>query len=129
MDHHPPTHRILSDADVDAVARRVVEMIGKHLSEPKAPETPPAPPPAPLKPLTPKLAYTLQELSEELGISRVSFYRLEARGILKPLPYLRHKIYSHGEVARFLSGIGGEIRPDERPRRGEVRGRQCNAFC
>ena len=113
MDHHPPTHRILSDADVDAVARRVVEIIGKQLSEPKAPE----PPPAPLKALTPKLAYSLQELSEELGISRVSFYRLEARGILNPLPYLRHKIYSREEVARFLSGIGGEIRPDVRPRR------------
>ena len=78
----------------------------------------PAPPPAPLKALTPKLAYSLQELSEELGISRVSFYRLEAKGILKPLPHLRHKIYSREEVSRFLSGIGGEIRPDERPRRG-----------
>ena len=118
MDHHPPTHRLLSDADVDAVARRVVEIIGKQLSEPKALEPPPSPPPpAPLKALTPKLAYTLQELSAELGISRVSFYRLEARGILKPLPYLRHKLYSREEVARFLSGIGGEIRPDERPRK------------
>ena len=65
MDQHPPTHRILSDADVDAVARRVIEIIGKQLSEPKAPEPPPSPPPAPLKALTPKLAYTLQELSEE----------------------------------------------------------------
>ena len=117
MDHHPPTHRLLSDADVDAVARRVVEIIGMQLSETKAPEPSQAPPPAPLKALTPKLAYSLQELSEELGISRVSFYRLEAKGILKPLPHLRHKIYSREEVARFLSGIGGEIRPDDRPRK------------
>lgn len=40
----------------------------------------------------------------ELGVSKVSIYRLEARGLLKSLPYLRTKIYSHAEVERFLRG-------------------------
>ena len=117
MDCHKPTVRTLSDEDVDAVARRVVEIIGKQLSVPKAPEPSPAPPPAPQKSLPPKLAYSLQELSEELSISKASLYRLEARGLLKPLPYLRHKIYSREEVERFLSGKGGIIEPEGRTRK------------
>ena len=39
----------------------------------------------------------------ELGISRVSIYRLEARGLLRSNPALRHKLYSRAEVERFLA--------------------------
>jgi Zn-dependent peptidase ImmA (M78 family) len=53
-------------------------------------------------PLPPKLAFTLKELSAELGISKVSIYRLEQRGLLKSLLYLRTKIYTRREVERFL---------------------------
>ena len=113
----------LSDADVDAVAARIVEMIGARLSAPKpqleAPPAAPLPPPPPL--LAPKLAYSLKELSEELGISKVTLYRLEIRGLLKPLPYFRNKIFSRQEVERFLSGRGGDPRPGDRSRGDRAR--------
>lgn len=109
--------RTLSDDDVEAVATRVVEIIGLRLRAPKPPEAQPPAPPPPVRSLAPKLAYTLQELSEELGISKVSLYRFEVRGLLKSLPYFRHKVFSRGEVERFLSGRGGDIRPTDRPRR------------
>lgn len=110
--------RTLSDEDVDAVATRVVDMIVLRLSAPKPPEAapPPAPPSPPAKPLAPKLAYTLKELSDELGISKVSIYRFEIRGLLKPLPYFRHKVFSREEVERFLAGRGGDPRPLDRTR-------------
>lgn len=111
--------RTLSDEDVDALATRLVEIIVMRLSAPKPPEAAPLPPqPPPAKPLAPKLAYTLKELSDELGISKVSLYRFEVRGLLKPLPYFRHKIFSREEVERFLSGRGGDPRPA-----GKFRGR------
>lgn len=102
--------RTLTDEDVDAVATRVVETIVMRLSAPKPPEEAPpaAPSHPPAKALAPKLAYTLKELSEELGISKVSFYRCEVRGLLKPLPYFRHKVFSREEVQKFLAGHGGE---------------------
>ena len=53
------------------------------------------------------LGYNLKELSEALGISKVSIYRLESRGLLKSLPYLRTKIYTRKEVERFLEGRAG----------------------
>jgi len=53
-----------------------------------------------------KLAYSTAELCAAVGISRVTAYRLEKRGLLRPVPGLRHKIYSREEVARFLSGKG-----------------------
>lgn len=112
--------RTLSDEDVDAVAARVVEIIGTRLSAPKPPNppeaAPPAPPPPPAKPLKPKLAYTLQELSTELGISKVSLSRFEVRGLLKSLPYFRRKVFSREEVERFLSGRGGNTGPAPRVR-------------
>lgn len=101
--------RTLSDDDVDAVATRVVEIMGMRLGTAKVPEPQPATPvTVPVKPLRQKLAYTLAELSVELGISKVSIYRLEARGLLKSLPYLRTKIYTRAEVEKFLRGRGGE---------------------
>lgn len=36
-----------------------------------------------------------------------AIYRLEARGLLKSLPYLRTKIYPRKEVERFLEGRAG----------------------
>ncbi len=73
----------------------------------------PAPRP-PLAALPPKLTYNLKDLREALGISSVTLYRLELRGLLKPLPYFRHKVYSRAEVERFLAGQGGDRRPLER---------------
>ncbi len=51
-----------------------------------------------------KLAYTLSELCAALGLCRVTLYRLEQRGLLRPVPGIRHKLYSRAEVDRFLNG-------------------------
>jgi len=96
--------RTLSDEDVEAIANRVVQLVAKRMADSAPPrETPPpAPSPQPEKPLPPKLAFTMKELSAELGISKTSICRLEERGLLKSLPYLRTKVYARREVERFL---------------------------
>lgn len=53
-----------------------------------------------------RLAYNKAELCSLLGISATSVWRLEARGLLRPLPHLRHKIYPRSEVERFLKSGG-----------------------
>lgn len=101
--------RTLSDEDIDAIATQVVQVIATRLAHEKPPAPPPPRPSEPeLKIVRPRLAYSLAELSAELGMSKVSIYRLEARGLLRSLPYLRTKTYSHAEVERFLRGQGGE---------------------
>ena len=98
--------KTLTDEDVEAIVQRLLQVMGQRLL---AGVTIPAiaPPPARSEPATkdlaPKLAYTLKELSSELGVSRVTIYRLTARGLLKPLPYLRTKVFAKAEVERFLA--------------------------
>jgi hypothetical protein len=53
-----------------------------------------------------KLAYNTAELCSALGLSTVSLWRLRRRGLLRPIPGLRHKLYAKTEVQRFLSGKG-----------------------
>ena len=95
--------RTLSDKDVDAIANRIVRLVAERLAEPALPRDPPPPvPPAqPERPLSPKLTFSAKELSAELGVSVPTIYRLDARGLLKSLPYLRTKIYPRREVERF----------------------------
>ena len=103
--------RTLSDEDVGAIAQQVVQLLAKRLAD--SAQSPAAPPPSPPqetdKALPQKLAFSLKELSVELGISKVSIYRLEQRGLLKSLPYLRTKVYARREVERFLDAAW--IRP------------------
>ena len=54
-----------------------------------------------------RLAYTKAELCELLHISTVTLWRLEKRGLLVPIPSIRHKIYSKVAVEAFLSGKSG----------------------
>ncbi len=68
--------KTLTDEDIEAIVQRLLEVLGQRLS---AGVTPPAIPPSPTarsepttKELSPKLAYTLKELSAELGVSRVT---------------------------------------------------------
>ena len=51
-----------------------------------------------------KLAYNTRELSQALGLSTVTLWRLTNRGLLRPIEGLRHKLYSKKEVERFLAG-------------------------
>ncbi|MEZ5277107.1 MAG: helix-turn-helix domain-containing protein [Opitutaceae bacterium] len=51
-----------------------------------------------------KLAYSVNEVAEILGISVVSVYRLLKRGHLRSLPHLRKKIIARAEVVKLLEG-------------------------
>jgi hypothetical protein len=98
--------RTLTDEDVGLIANRVVWLLGERLTTravPPAPGPPQQEPERATPQLPPRLAYTIKELSSESGISRVSIYRLEARGLLRPNPALRHKLNSRAEVERFLA--------------------------
>lgn len=50
----------------------------------------------------PRLAFTMHEVAEILGISYISVHRLLKRGLLKSSTSLRHKIISASELERFL---------------------------
>jgi hypothetical protein len=54
-----------------------------------------------------KLAYNTAELCAALGLCETTIWRLAQRGLLRPIPGLRHKLYAKAEVQRFLSGKGG----------------------
>lgn len=94
--------RTLTDEDVAAVADRVVTLIATRLGAKEPPVPTPAPLPLPA-PTVQKLAYTKTELSAELGLSPITIWRLERRGLLRPVPGIRHKLYSRKEIERFLS--------------------------
>lgn len=99
-------NQTLSDADINAIAERVLDLAVQRLSSPRPVTVPqqPTTPPAEIRVVAPpKLAYSLRELSVELGVSRASIYRLIDRGLIKPLPYLRTKMFPRQEVDRFLS--------------------------
>lgn len=99
-------NRTLTDEDIEAIAKRVVQKLGQRLIvEERSPEVAASSSqPDATKILSPKLAFTLKELTAELSISKVTIYRLEIRGLIKPVPGIRHKLYSRVEVERFLAG-------------------------
>lgn len=49
-----------------------------------------------------RLAYRAEEASQALGISLVTLWRLEKRGLLKPSRALRTPLWSRTEIERFL---------------------------
>ena len=55
-------------------------------------------------PIIGRLTYTKRELCQALGVSDSTLTRLERRGILKPLPICRHKLYPVEAVHRLLNG-------------------------
>jgi helix-turn-helix protein len=50
----------------------------------------------------PRLAYTMRETAETLGVSYQSIYRLVKRGLLRPSGALRTKVIARTEIERFL---------------------------
>jgi len=50
----------------------------------------------------PRLAYTMQEAAEILGVSYITVHRLLKRGLLKSSTALRHKLIPATELERFL---------------------------
>jgi len=51
---------------------------------------------------TPKLAYSMQETADMLGISYFTVHRLLKRGLLRSSSALRHKLIPRSEIERFL---------------------------
>ncbi len=50
----------------------------------------------------PRLAYTMRETADILGVSYITVHRLLKRGLLKSSSALRHKLIPGSEIARFL---------------------------
>lgn len=50
----------------------------------------------------PRLAYTMQETADILGVSYITVHRLLKRGNLKSCSALRHKLIPMTEIQRFL---------------------------
>src|SRR5687768_5508767 len=95
--------RTLTEEDIDAIADQVVALIAKRLMPAAPTAISPQPAPVPI-PKTTKLAYTKNELAEELSMSPTTIWRLEQRGLLKSVPGLRTKLYSRKDVDRYLNG-------------------------
>ena len=50
-----------------------------------------------------RLTYNKAELGRAVGLSPQTIAKLEKKGLLRPLPGIRHKIFSVDEVRRFLA--------------------------
>jgi len=50
----------------------------------------------------PRLAYTMEETAEILGVSYITVHRLLKRGLLRSSKDLRHKLIPMTEIQRFL---------------------------
>ena len=50
----------------------------------------------------PRLAYSVRETAEMLGVSEKTIRRLVARGMLRPSKALRHLRIPRSEIERFL---------------------------
>jgi len=50
----------------------------------------------------PRLAYTMEETAEILGVSYITVHRLLKRGLLHSSTALRHKLIPFSEIQRFL---------------------------
>jgi excisionase family DNA binding protein len=50
----------------------------------------------------PRLAYTMRETADLLGISYMTVHRLIKRGLLHSSSALRHKLIPASEIERFL---------------------------
>ncbi|HQF37967.1 MAG TPA: helix-turn-helix domain-containing protein [Opitutaceae bacterium] len=55
-------------------------------------------------PVLEPLTYSVTETATVLGVSLPTVYRLLARGILRPLPGLRHKRLPKKQVHAFVEG-------------------------
>lgn len=61
----------------------------------------PAPTPSNAEPL-PRLAYTMRETAEILGVSYITVHRLLKRGKLRASDAVRNKVIPRTEIERFL---------------------------
>lgn len=50
-----------------------------------------------------RITYTGQEAAAALGVSGTTLWRWEKRGLIKPVPGIRLKLFSVAELKRFAS--------------------------
>ena len=50
-----------------------------------------------------RLLFTKRETCELLGLSETTLWRLEQRGLLRPVAHIRHKRFSRQEIDRFIA--------------------------
>ena len=50
----------------------------------------------------PRLAYSMRETADVLGVNYQTVYRLSKRGLLKSSSHLRTKLFAVAEIERFL---------------------------
>jgi excisionase family DNA binding protein len=62
-----------------------------------------APAPPPPKPALPKMAYSMREAAEMLGLSYLTVHRLVRRGKLRCTGSVRRKLFTPEELHRFLN--------------------------
>ena len=60
------------------------------------------PPPGEAGPPPPRLAYSIQETAQMLGVCTKTVRRLITRGLLRPSRALRHLLIPKTEIDRFL---------------------------
>ena len=95
----------LPESDINRIAAIVVELIARRLSSPVPQVSEATKSGGNIDTQLPeRLAYSRKELAAELNLSPVPLWRLETKGLIKPVPGVRHKMYSNAEVNRFLSG-------------------------
>jgi hypothetical protein len=51
-----------------------------------------------------KLAYTAEELRAAIGLSSVTIWRLESRGLIRSVPGIGKKLYSRATVEAWVNG-------------------------
>ena len=54
------------------------------------------------KPALPKLAYSMAETAQVIGVTYITVHRLLKRGLLRSSTALRHKLIPASEIERFL---------------------------
>ena len=59
----------------------------------------------------PRLAYTMEETADLLGVSYITVHRLLKRGLLRSSNALRHKLIPRTEIERFLAETLSVSRP------------------
>jgi predicted site-specific integrase-resolvase len=56
-----------------------------------------------------RLALTAKETAQALGISNVTLWRLQKRGLIRPCRALRTPLFSLSEIERFLRESSGAL--------------------
>jgi hypothetical protein len=50
-----------------------------------------------------RLTYTTKETCTALGVSSTTLWRIQARGLLHPIPGMRNKLFSVAAIHRFVN--------------------------